>query len=628
MANSPARSVIDVGSVIADTYKIEALIGRGGMGAVFVASHARLPGKKVAIKLLHTEIHDGDVMARFRREAEIASRLGHPNIVAVHDFNIMPDGTPYLVLEYLEGQTLAQKIKDGPIPLDQVLSIVRQIGSALAAAHREGIVHRDLKPQNIFLIPTDVDGRIMEVAKVLDFGISKIVGSQTVKTLEHTLLGTPQYMAPEQATGQHDSVDQRTDVFALGAIVYEMLNGHPAFSGASIPEVVFKVVYEQPAPMSATVPTTIADAVKQAMSKPADDRYPSVNGFVEALTGMPLTNLRPSMSQMPEVVGFATGSKRVSNQDALANTMGSGDYTPPPRALLATGVPARGSAPTVESGSRPFDIGIAATSSPGTAAAPISATSGPGVAATVAAPAAPAAKKPVALIAAVLAAAVATGAVVFLVLRGPGETTPADKVEVATAMDPKAAGLTRSPEVAGSASDLGGGSTTGSNAASAGTTTGIGSGGTTGSGGSSTAAGTVGVTPNTGANYDENPDPNKPDPKKPDPKKPPVIADSPLDRPATDDDPDVRAAIDSAEAALRDGNFTEANRIAIMVTNNQDARPGQVSRAYAIKGVIACRRDRDGEKASTAFRAVGARAHKKRVLDACSEVGIEINSKR
>src|SRR5690606_32082309 len=149
MQHSPARSSIDVGSVIADTYWIEALIGRGGMGAVFLASHARLPGKKVAIKLLHAEMHDPEVLARFRREAEIASRLGHPNIVAVHDFNVTPDGTPYLVLEYLHGETLAQRLAPGPLPLEQVLSIVRQVGSALAAAHREGIVHRDLKPQNI-----------------------------------------------------------------------------------------------------------------------------------------------------------------------------------------------------------------------------------------------------------------------------------------------------------------------------------------------------------------------------------------------------------------------------------------------------------------------------------------------
>src|SRR4029079_4711565 len=119
-------------------------------------------------------------------------------------------------------------------------------------------VHRDLKPQNIFLVPTEVDGRHVEIAKVLDFGISKIRGSPTVKTQDSALLGTPQYMAPEQATGQHANVDERTDVFALGAIVYEMFTGRPAFSGASIPEVVFKVVYEQPAPLGDQVPPAVA----------------------------------------------------------------------------------------------------------------------------------------------------------------------------------------------------------------------------------------------------------------------------------------------------------------------------------------------------------------------------------
>src|SRR5262244_367410 len=131
MANSPARVPVDVGSVIADTYKIEALLGRGGMGAVFLASHLRLAGKQVAIKILHTEIEDADVIARFKREAEIAARLNHPNIVGVVDYNVAPDGTPYLVLDYLEGETLAQRIARGPMPLDHVLSIVRQVGSAL-----------------------------------------------------------------------------------------------------------------------------------------------------------------------------------------------------------------------------------------------------------------------------------------------------------------------------------------------------------------------------------------------------------------------------------------------------------------------------------------------------------------
>ena len=374
MANSPARAVVDVGSVIADTYKIEALIGRGGMGAVFLASHARLPGKQVAIKLLHAEIEDGEVLARFRREAEIASRLGHPNIVAVHDFNITADGTPYLVLELLQGETLAQRLRGGPPPIDDTLAIIRQVGSALAAAHREGIVHRDLKPHNIFLVPTDVAGRLVEVAKVLDFGISKIRGSQTVKTQETALLGTPQYMAPEQATGRHAEVDERTDVFALGAIVHEMLTGQPAFTGSSIPEVVFKVVYEQPAPLPATVPPAIAAAVTRAMAKQSAERFPTVGAFIEALTGQPLTQVRAAITA-PEV-GFASGtenprSAKVATQDALANTMDSGGYATPPARPLAVSPPISGDAPTVSSLAMPTQIdpappanGLATTQAP------------------------------------------------------------------------------------------------------------------------------------------------------------------------------------------------------------------------------------------------------------------------
>ncbi|HEV7555200.1 MAG TPA: serine/threonine-protein kinase, partial [Kofleriaceae bacterium] len=179
--SSTARSTIDVGTVIAGTYTIEALVGRGGMGAVFLASHNRLPGKKVAIKVLHAELAEDDVLARFRREADIAAQLDHPNIVGVVDYNALPDGTPYLVMEYLQGETLAQCLRRGPLTVEHAMSIVRQIGSALAAAHRAGIVHRDLKPQNIFLVPSEVDGRHVEIAKVLDFGISKIRGSQTVK---------------------------------------------------------------------------------------------------------------------------------------------------------------------------------------------------------------------------------------------------------------------------------------------------------------------------------------------------------------------------------------------------------------------------------------------------------------
>ncbi|MBA3395261.1 MAG: serine/threonine protein kinase, partial [Deltaproteobacteria bacterium] len=363
MGNSPARSGVDVGSVIAGTYTIEALIGRGGMGEVFLASHTRLPGKKVAIKLLHVDLRDDDVIARFRREALIASELDHPNIVRVDDYNVSEDGTPYLILEYLQGESLAQRIARGPIPLDVVMTIIRQVGSAVAAAHRAGIVHRDLKPQNIFLVATEVDGRVVEIAKVLDFGISKIRGSDTVKTQESSLLGTPQYMAPEQATGQHTAVDERTDVFALGAIVYEMLCGQAAFSGLSIPEVVFKVVYEEPPPLgdrAPSVPPEIVTAVRRAMAKPANDRFPSVSAFVEALTGTPLALPRSTTPAMSEVGRTpSSGSRRapVAGSAAFANTVDSGDHGASLQAAGQAAGRAAGQAATTAEASAEVDDG-------------------------------------------------------------------------------------------------------------------------------------------------------------------------------------------------------------------------------------------------------------------------------
>jgi eukaryotic-like serine/threonine-protein kinase len=291
---SPSASEIGVGTVVAETYEITNLLGQGGMGAVWAARHRRLPGKRVAIKVLHGgQAIDQEAFARFRREAEIASRIGHPNIVEVLDFNVLPTGTPYLVLEYLEGESLAQRIKRGPIPIEQALEIVRQVGSALHAAHREQVVHRDLKPDNIFLCPTDSGGVIGDRAKVLDFGISKIRGSTTVQTQESALLGTPQYMSPEQAFGKNKSIDQRTDVFALGAIVYEMLTGQPAFGGETLAEVVLAIVH-QPAPTlsgRAKTPKHVVAAVDRALKKEPGDRFPDVATFIGDLTGKPLHTL-------------------------------------------------------------------------------------------------------------------------------------------------------------------------------------------------------------------------------------------------------------------------------------------------------------------------------------------------
>src|SRR5689334_13838461 len=208
---------IGPGTVIAATYELTEVIGRGGMGAVWAARHLRLPGKQVAIKVLLGTGVGEQALARFRREAEIASRIGHPNIVEVLDFNTLADGTPYQILEFLDGESLASRLRAGPMPVVTVLELAKQMGSALRAAHRAGVVHRDLKPDNIFLCPSDSGGVVHDRVKILDFGISKIRGSQTMQTQDSVLIGTPQYMSPEQATGKNTTIDNRTDIFALGA---------------------------------------------------------------------------------------------------------------------------------------------------------------------------------------------------------------------------------------------------------------------------------------------------------------------------------------------------------------------------------------------------------------------------
>jgi serine/threonine protein kinase len=287
--------------VIAETYEITRLLGQGGMGAVWEAKHLRLPGKRVVIKVLLFGATDAVVLARFRREAEIGSRLGHPNIVQVLDFNTLPDGTPYIVLELLQGESLASRLLRGPLSLEEVKAVVTQVGSALAAAHREGIIHRDLKPDNVFLCPTDLGGEIRDVVKVLDFGISKIRGSNTVLTQDAALIGTPQYMAPEQATGKNDEIDTRTDVFAFGAMTFEMIAGKAPFSGDTLASVVYAIVHS-PTPslaaLSNDTPPAVIAAVERALEKNRNARFPDVGSFVKAVTSRSLATA-PGTQQVP-----------------------------------------------------------------------------------------------------------------------------------------------------------------------------------------------------------------------------------------------------------------------------------------------------------------------------------------
>jgi hypothetical protein len=287
-------SPIAIGSIIAETYKITAQLGVGGMGSVWRADHLRLPGKQVAIKVLHAALASGEILLRFRREAEIASRIGHPNIVEVLDFNTLPSGEPFLVMELLPGESLAARLRRGRLAEKPALDIARQIGSALFAAHGMDVVHRDLKPDNIFLCPRDVDGELRDHVKVLDFGISKIRNSQTVVTQDAAIMGTPYYMSPEQATGKNQEIDGRTDIFALGAIVFEMLSGTTAFPGESLPQVIYKVVFEPHPSLAHLVPAAsprIVAAVDRALAKNASERFADMAAFVEALTGRPLMGM-------------------------------------------------------------------------------------------------------------------------------------------------------------------------------------------------------------------------------------------------------------------------------------------------------------------------------------------------
>ena len=311
-----AASDITVGTVLRDTYEITSLLGKGGMGAVFLARHRRLPGKQVAVKvLLHGAGLNQDLYARFRREAEVTSQLGHPHIVEVSDFDTLQDGTPFLVMEYLRGESLEQRLSRGRLPLSEVLTLVRQIGSALQAAHRAGVVHRDLKPANVFLVPTDVEGVMGDRVKLLDFGISKMLDSSTVQTQEAVLIGTPQYMAPEQALGKNSEVGPATDLFALGCIVYEMLSGRAPFAGegSSLVQVVFRIVHAQPEPLAQLcpdVPSHILAAVERALSKTPQDRHPDVSAFVTELTGNPLqapTGAAPILSKSRAALPVNTG---------------------------------------------------------------------------------------------------------------------------------------------------------------------------------------------------------------------------------------------------------------------------------------------------------------------------------
>ncbi|MGZ3426520.1 MAG: serine/threonine-protein kinase [Polyangia bacterium] len=272
-----------VGSLLNGTYRLERVIAEGGMGVVYEAQHVRLP-RRFAVKILGKPV-DSDTtittLARFRREAEIASTLAHPHIVEVFDYQVAESGAPYLVMELLEGEDLADRLKRGRVGIVAALRIIAEMAEALDVAHTAGVVHRDLKPANIFLMRR---GGREDFVKVLDFGVSKLIDSATL-TQEKAMVGTPLYMSPEQAIGTQELTPE-SDIFSLGAISWEMLTGRRAFAASSIPSILYQIVHGPTPKLAGKAPglSTAADEVfARVLSKKKEDRYKRATQFAEDL---------------------------------------------------------------------------------------------------------------------------------------------------------------------------------------------------------------------------------------------------------------------------------------------------------------------------------------------------------
>lgn len=270
-----------IGETLKGTYRVQRLLAKGGMGAVYGAHHLRL-GRQFAIKVF-LDIHrsDRDLLARFQNEAETLARLNHPNIVQVLDIDETPQKTPYMVMEYLEGETLATRLKyHGALPILDALRITSDLAAALAHVHDNGVIHCDLKPANVFLVRVEPD---RDFVKMLDFGVSVNVTPR--RSPSQRLVGTPGYMTPEQIRGD-DGLDGRVDQFALALIAHEMLSGKPAFPGAQPTAVMERIQHSQPpslAQVAPWVPSALDAVLRRALSKNAEDRYSSISRFAWAL---------------------------------------------------------------------------------------------------------------------------------------------------------------------------------------------------------------------------------------------------------------------------------------------------------------------------------------------------------
>lgn len=324
---------VEAGDLLADKYRVERVLGEGGMGVVVAATDLQLE-RQVAIKfLLPQAISSNEAVERFLREARAAVKIQSEHVARVIDVGSLDSGAPYLVMEYLEGADLASILaKHGPLPYEDAVDYVLQACEAIAEAHAHGIVHRDLKPANLFLAQ-QADGTAK--IKVLDFGISKlpVAGTKSGLSLTRTssLMGSPLYMSPEQMKSSRE-VDSRTDIWGLGVILYELIAGVPPFDGDSIPELSAKVLLNEPESLQARrpdVPPELERAITTALAKNREDRFPTVSELSLALMEFAPRRTRATVERITRVMQVAGLSKSGVNLPTSwpAPVRGRGDST-------------------------------------------------------------------------------------------------------------------------------------------------------------------------------------------------------------------------------------------------------------------------------------------------------------
>jgi serine/threonine protein kinase len=316
MAPSPDDPVRP-GDVLSKKFRVERVLGVGGMGVVVAATHLQL-GQIVALKfMLRGALQYPDNVARFEREARAAVRLRSDHVAKVTDVGRLDDGAPYMVMEFLEGEDLDRYIrKYGPIPIQTAVDFLLQAAEAIAEAHSLGIVHRDLKPKNLFLTQR-LNGE--PLVKVLDFGVSKVLGEGDLSLTATTqVLGSPSYMSPEQLRASRD-VDQRTDIWALGAILYELLTGSVPFPATTLTQLTAMVISEPPRPIESLrndVPPELCAVILRCLEKRVEDRYQSVADLAAALAPFsPAGAVALATQRMPKALGASSSSRVAVPQD-------------------------------------------------------------------------------------------------------------------------------------------------------------------------------------------------------------------------------------------------------------------------------------------------------------------------